>query len=129
MNIAIIGSREISLDAIKQIKEYVKKLPSDTTIVTGAWYDCGMGSAKATWGADRAALEGAIDAGLRILMTVANGIVYKEKAGLIRNYDTVKYADKVVAFHNGTSKGTLHTIGLAKKAGKPVEVILVDSGK
>ena len=125
MNIAIIGSREISLESVKQIKEYIKKLPSDTTIITGAWYDCGMGSAKATWGADRAALEGAIDAGLRILMTVANGLVYQEKAGLIRNHDTVKYADKVVAFWNGKSTGTMHTVKLAKKAGKEVEIINV----
>lgn len=126
MNIAIIGSRDISLEAMKQIKDYIRQLPSDTTIVTGAWYQCGMGGANATYGADRCALEGAIDAGLRILMTVANGIVYKDKAGLIRNHDTVKYADKVVAFWNGKSTGTMHTVNLAKKAGKIVEVIRVD---
>lgn len=46
-------------------------------------------------------------------------------AGFIRNAEIVEYATDVVAFHYGDSKGTAHTIGLARKAGKLREVIHV----
>jgi hypothetical protein len=39
-------------------------------------------------------------------------------AGIIRNTDIVKQADKVVAFWDGKSKGTQDTIGKARKANK-----------
>jgi hypothetical protein len=34
----------------------------------------------------------------------------------------VECADVVMAFHDGKSTGTMHTVSLAKQAGKPCEV-------
>jgi hypothetical protein len=48
--------------------------------------------------------------------------VYGKSAGYRRNADIVKAADRIVAFWDGKSSGTKHTIKLAKQAGKPVEI-------
>lgn len=40
-----------------------------------------------------------------------------------RNAKIVRAADRLVAFHDGRSGGTAQTIGLARRLGKPVEVI------
>ena len=39
---------------------------------------------------------------------------YGKKAGILRNYDIVNDAHMVLAFWNGESKGTKHTIGYTK---------------
>ena len=43
-------------------------------------------------------------------------------AGLARNTDMVEAATHVVAFHNGTSRGTADTMNKAKARGKPLKV-------
>jgi hypothetical protein len=49
---------------------------------------------------------------------------YGKKAGYVRNEEMVKLADAVIAFWDGKSKGTLHTINLAtKQYKKPTEII------
>ncbi len=45
-----------------------------------------------------------------------------KSAGFIRNHDIITHADVVVAFWDGLSKGTLHSISLAKKLKKPLYV-------
>lgn len=48
---------------------------------------------------------------------------YRKAAGFRRNADMVALgADVVLAFHRGASKGTAHTIGLARAANIPVRV-------
>jgi hypothetical protein len=42
-----------------------------------------------------------------------------KSAGFARNADIVKNSDYVVAFWDGQSKGTRHSLELAQKAGKP----------
>lgn len=49
---------------------------------------------------------------------------YGKSAGAIRNQIIVNMADKIVAFWDGKSKGTKITIDMARRAGKPCEVIL-----
>jgi len=46
-----------------------------------------------------------------------------KKAGILRNLDIVKDAHSVLAFWNGKSKGTKHTLGLAQTLGKPIKVV------
>lgn len=46
-----------------------------------------------------------------------------KKAGMIRNLDIVKDAHSVLAFWNGKSKGTKHTLGLAQSLGKNIKVV------
>lgn len=47
---------------------------------------------------------------------------YGIKAGYMRNVDIVKNSDMVLAFWDGKSKGTKHSIDLAIKAGKPLNI-------
>jgi nucleoside 2-deoxyribosyltransferase len=69
--------------------------------------------------------EGAARArGLAVQIFPADWDKYGKRAGFLRNQQIVDAADTVVAFHDGVSRGTLHTIGLAKAAGKPVRIIL-----
>ena len=48
---------------------------------------------------------------------------YGRWAGLLRNKDIVEGTDVVVAFWDGKSKGTLNSIGLARKSGKKLIVV------
>ena len=54
----------------------------------------------------------------------AEEIVSGGAVPIVRNKQIVDYADHVVAFWDGNSKGTLSVINYAKKAGKPCDVIL-----
>lgn len=48
-------------------------------------------------------------------------------AGMVRNKLIVRDAEKVVAFWDGESPGTRSTVEMARKAGKPVEIVEVGS--
>jgi len=48
-----------------------------------------------------------------------------KRAGYVRNTDIVKNSDMIIAFWDGKSKGTKHTIGLAQKMGKECKIINV----
>src|SRR6185436_20354972 len=45
-----------------------------------------------------------------------------KRAGALRNKQIVDYCDKLIAFWDGKSKGTLISIEMAKKAGKLLKV-------
>ena len=49
---------------------------------------------------------------------------HNKSAGFIRNQYIVNNADAGIAFWDNKSKGTLSTIGLFEKAGKPVKVVV-----
>jgi len=49
---------------------------------------------------------------------------YGRVAQMVRNREIVDYADKIIAFWDGSSRGTLPVIKYAEKTGKPCEVIL-----
>ena len=59
---------------------------------------------------------------VRIKIFDADWDTYGKKAGFLRNQDIVKEADIVIAFWNGKSKGTRHTIELAKENNKQLKV-------
>lgn len=48
---------------------------------------------------------------------------YGRRAGYIRNVDIVRNADEVIAFWDGLSKGTKHSINLATDNGKTLHVV------
>ena len=48
---------------------------------------------------------------------------YGKQAGYIRNQQIAEYADALIAFWDGKSKGTKHMIDLAKRYGLKVKVI------
>jgi hypothetical protein len=97
------------LDAVR---EYVLALPTDTIIISGG-----------ARGVDTVATMTACFRNLKFEIFYPDWKRYGKSAGFIRNEQIVKAADKVVAFWDGKSKGTAHSIKLAKQYGKPIEII------
>lgn len=48
---------------------------------------------------------------------------YGKRAGYLRNETMLHFADAVVCFWNGVSKGTAHMVHITMKSGKPLRVI------
>ena len=107
MKIAVIGSRSI---AAVDIDRYV---PSGAEIVSGG--------AK---GVDASAVEYARKNGLKLTLFEPEYERYGRAAPILRNKKIVDYADKIIAFWDGNSKGTLSVIEYAKKVGKVCEIII-----
>ena len=106
MKIAIVGSRSIT--------------PNDFSAYVSEGDEIVSGGAV---GVDRAAAEYARKKGLRLTEFLPDYARYGRAAPLIRNRAIVAYADKVVVFWDGRSKGSLSVIGEAKKTGKACEVV------
>lgn len=109
MRIAIVGSRNIT---IVDIGKYISECEE---IVSGG-----------AVGVDTCASEYAKKMGLRLSVFLPQYERYGRAAPIVRNKEIVDYADKVVAFWDGSSKGTLSVIKYAEKTGKPCEVVLCD---
>ena len=107
MKIAIVGSRNVIADGIEK---YVSE--GDEIVSGGAV------------GADRCAAEYAKKNGLKLTEFLPEYALYGRAAPIKRNKEIVDYADKVIVFWNGSSKGSLSVIKYAEKTGKPCEVII-----
>jgi len=66
-------------------------------------------------GADQLGEKYANERDYKITRFPANWDKYKKAAGYIRNEEMAKYADALIAFWDGKSKGTEHMINLAKQ--------------
>lgn len=111
MDIAIVGSRNFY--DLEKVRDYIRHLSPTDRIVSG--------HAK---GPDITAEQEGQLRGLEVLSLPAEWDKYGRGAGYKRNAEIVAFVDKVVAFWDGKSKGTLHTITLAIKAKKSVEVYI-----
>lgn len=107
MKIAIVGSRSLCVGSFK------KYVSDGDEIVTG-------GAA----GIDRCAAEYAKQNGLKLTEFLPQYEVYGRAAPILRNKQIVDYADMVIAFWDGNSKGTLSVIQYAEKVGKRCKIIL-----
>ncbi len=108
MKLAVIGSRRltnVSLD--KYVGEEV------TEIVSGG-----------AEGIDTCASEYAKIKAIKLTEFLPEYNLFGRAAPIVRNKKIVDYADKVIAFWDGKSKGTLSVINYAKKVGKPCEIVL-----
>lgn len=110
MKIAIVGSR--GYPEPEEVLRYVSLIGECHTIVSGG-----------ARGVDSWAAEAARERGLEVVEYPAKWHLYGRSAGFRRNQDIVRDADLVVAFWDGKSKGTKHTIDLALKANKQVRVV------
>lgn len=115
MKIAIVGSRDF--DRLNLVVDYVKSLPKDTVIVSGG-----------ARGVDRIAAVAGLNAGLVVIEYRPDWEHGGMGAGFARNTLIVEQCDRVVAFWDGKSTGTLDTINKARKAGKPVQVATTVEG-
>jgi len=112
MNVGVVGSR--TFFDYKLMREVLDQYEIDLIV---------SGGAK---GADHLAERYAEEEGIEILVINAKWIVdgkYLKAAGFIRNRDIVDASDMIIAFWDGKSKGTKHSIDLAQKAGKEVIII------
>lgn len=75
-------------------------------------------------GADRLGLQYAKEKSLSVKKFPANWDLHGISAGHIRNAEMADYADTLIAFWDGVSRGTEGMIDVAKKRGLEVFVIL-----
>ena len=107
MKVAVVGSRNI---CEADIERYV--VGADEIV---------SGGAK---GIDSLAEKYAKEKGIRLTVFLPEYECYGRVAPIVRNKKIVDYADKVIAFWDGNSKGTLSVMKYAEKTAKPCEVVI-----
>ena len=106
MKVAVIGSRNLKVDDLG------KYLPEGVTEIVS-------GGAR---GVDTCAREYALANGIKLTEFLPEYDKYGRGAPLRRNITIIEYADLVLAFWDGSSRGTKYVIDNCKKRGIPVEV-------
>ena len=109
MKIAIVGSRKIN---VTDIERYVS--------------DCEEIVSGGARGVDTCAAEHAKNNGIKLTVFIPQYERYGRAAPIVRNKEIVDYADKIIAFWDGKSKGTLSVIKYAEKVKKECEVIICE---
>jgi hypothetical protein len=116
MKVIIAGGRNFNnYDVLRQNCDKVLSLQEDVEIVSGT-----------ANGADKLGERYAQEKGLLVKQFPADWEKYGRGAGYKRNEEMAKYADVLIAFWDGKSRGTKHMIDLAKKYELKVEVVLFD---
>lgn len=113
MKIAIVGSRECG-DAKKrlaEIHELIVLHDRKCTVVSGG-----------ARGIDSLARFAAKSMGCQYQEFPADWDRFGRRAGFLRNQEIVDACDEVHAWWDGKSRGTAHTIGVARKTGKKVTI-------
>ena len=113
MKLAIVGSRGITSRRLldNAMSEYDEPI---TEIVSGG-----------ARGVDTMAEDWAVDNDVDTVIFPADWETHGKSAGYKRNVQIVEYADAVLALWDGKSKGTKHTIDIARRRDKPVRVLEV----
>lgn len=106
MKVAIIGSRGL------YVSDFSEYLPVGTTEIVS-------GGAR---GIDSCARRYALSHGIKLTEFLPDYDRYGYSATHIRNDSIIDYADKVLAFWDGSSRGTRSVIEKCKSRGKPVIV-------
>ncbi len=107
MKIAIVGSRGITnVDVGRYVED------GDEIVSGGAI------------GVDRLAREYAQTHGHALTEFLPDYARYGRAAPILRNQQIVEYADRVVVFWDGTSRGAASVIRYAKDQEKPCEVVI-----
>lgn len=129
MKIAVIGSREFTdYDTLKKILDADIDICSTNFIISGG-----------APGADSLAARYAREHKIPLIVYEAEwnnlthpdalikvnnyGKQYDARAGLRRNSIIIEEADKIIAFHDGTSRGTLDSIQKAKELKKKIKIV------
>lgn len=108
-----MGSRDFSRpDLVREAVQIIAARDPTIVIVSGG-----------ARGVDTWAEEEARRLGLTVEIYQADWKGLGRGAGMIRNKQLVQVADRILAFWDKTSRGTAHTIKLAKEAKKPCFVV------
>ena len=110
MKVAVIGSRNIEPE---NLGDYLPKEVSE--IVSGG--------AK---GVDSKARDYAVEHNIKLTEFLPEYNKYKRGAPLKRNIQICEYADRVLAFWDGKSRGTKFVIDYCKNNNIPIEIIVVN---
>lgn len=118
MRVAVIGSRNIDSDKIKQ-RAYAllcRYIPVNTTeLVSGG-----------AVGIDTLAELYAGRNGIPIKVFKPDYARYGKRAPLVRNEEIIDYAQYVLAVWDGSSHGTAYTVSVCLQKGVPVKIISLD---
>lgn len=113
MKIVIAGGRDFNdYELLKSSCDLLFKSYEDVEIVSGT-----------ARGADSLGEQYANEMGYSIKRFPADWDKFKKAAGYIRNEQMAEYADCLVAFYDGSSKGTTHMINLAQKHNLIIHII------
>ena len=118
MKVIIAGGREFSdYSLLSSVCDHMLQnyAPRDIEIVSGT-----------ANGADKLGERYAKENNCKIKQFPADWSLGKQ-AGYIRNKQMAEYADCLIAFWDGKSKGTKHMIDLAEKQGLKVKIVRYDS--
>lgn len=113
MRLAVIGSRDFNDYVVLScyLDTFRKECGDIDLIVSGG-----------ARGADTLAERYAKEHGIETLIFPAEWKKYGKRAGYIRNEDIIKNCDIVIAFWDGKSRGTKHSLDLAEKYDKKVYI-------
>ena len=112
LRVAIVGSRRFSEPS--RVSDYVNSLPPQASIITGS-----------ASGVDAAATKAARAKGIAVqVMPASFDELADASRSAARNQRLVDACDVLVAFWDGSSKGTRATVERALDAGKEVHVFL-----
>ena len=94
----------------------VMALPSNAVVLTSR-----------THGASAAARDEVVSRGLQLQVWTAliERYATPEDAYFARDEEMIRAADRVIAFWDGSSTGTSHELGYARKLGKPVDLVVL----
>lgn len=106
MKVAIIGSRNLTINNLE------KYIPASVTEIVS-------GGAK---GIDTCAQKYARANNIKLTEFLPQYSIYKKSAPLKRNLQIIDYADIVIAFWDGKSRGTAYVINACKKMDKKLIV-------
>jgi len=117
MKIIIAGSRNFTdYKKLCEVCDHILQDQTDIEIVSGAYYK----------GADKLGEQYAIERGYKIRQFPSNWKRFGRAAGPKRNEQMANYADALIAFWDGKSKGTKHMIELAKSKGLKINIYQIN---
>jgi len=113
MKVIIAGSRNFKdYELLKKKMDFFNSNGKITEVVSGA-----------ARGADTLGEKWAEERDIPIKSCPANWAKLGRSAGYIRNKEMAEYADALVAFWDGVSRGTNHTIDIMTEMGKPIRIV------
>ena len=113
MKVAIIGSRNL---VVNNLNDY---LPEEVTEIVS-------GGAK---GIDTCAKLYALQNKIKLTEILPEYSLYGRGAPLKRNLQIIRYADLVLAFWDGKSKGTEFVIKNCEKENIPIKIFITENGE
>jgi hypothetical protein len=108
MTLAVVGSRSFL--------DYKKLCDELNLLKTNGDFNFNHIVSGGAKGADSLAEKYAKENGIRLTVLKPNWNKYGKKAGILRNIDIVNESQYIIAFWDGISLGTKHSIDYAKKS-------------